>query len=291
MLRIVTVVFKNYLDLPDFYKSLCEKIEIPSELYIWDNSPSSLYNQRPRLEGSIPVRFLGNGENLGFGTGINNSCFEKAVNLNRSPNSFLILNPDTSLLDSISSEILKKWMSLGGIVGLGVFSDTEKKIRQASARSFPSVATGLTHRTGILTRIWPENPWSRKYLGQSLDPHEIQKVDWVSGCAIFSPAEIFKTLEGFDTHYFLYVEDVDLGQKSKALRLHVYFDPAVAVFHKGATSSKSSPLIADWYHHRGMLRYSWKWSGFWGRVFWPLKAAGILIRFFLRLGLRLAGTL
>jgi len=142
--------------------------------------------------------------------------------------------------------------------------------------------TSFTNREGLLTKIWPQNPWSQKYLGKNISDNNISKIDWVSGCALFISQKNWITLEGFDERYFLYVEDVDLGRKAAHLRIPVYYAPLVDVVHESRSSAKQQSAWSDAQHHLGSLKYFIKWSSLGEKAMIPFVALGLLCRFTLR---------
>lgn len=268
-----------------FLEGLNKNVKVPAEIYLIDNSPTADQENRPNFQSQIPLKILSSPNNIGFGAAINMAAnFQSELKLD-----LLILNPDAKLLDPISTDQLDSWRNLGGIVGLGVYDDPQKTSRQKSARAFPNLLTSIANRNGLLTRVWPNNPFSKKYLGENISITGPSKVDWVSGAAFFCAFETFQKIGGFDPAYFLYVEDVDFCRSAFELGIPVWFDPTVSVFHAGGNSSKFVPIRSDMYHHLGMLRYTWKWSNPLVRLAWPILAIGISIRFLFRLTLRPLG--
>jgi len=61
-------------------------------------------------------------------------------------------------------------------------------------------------------------------------------VDWVSGGALLIKKYAFEKLEGFDEHFFMYYEDVDLCFRAKKLGFSVIFWPAISFHHAAGKS-------------------------------------------------------
>ncbi len=281
-LRIVSVLYNNRDTLIDFLDSLERHIEFTSEIVLWDNANDSKYvdeylKNHPQFPHKIILK--GHEGNLGFSKAAN-----KAAQLKSSiePNGILFLNPDGFLASPITKKIFDEMLKLNALIGLRVFNDATKNFRQASARNFPGSLTALFGREGYLSRLWPQNPWSRKFLNSDIDPNKIQKVDWVSGCALFCPASLWKTLNGFDENYFLYVEDVDLGRKAQEQNIPVIYFPKIDVVHTIKGSSEGHSLWPDIYHHQGMWKFYLKWAGPKKYICAPFVALGIIFRFCLR---------
>lgn len=93
--------------------------------------------------------------------------------------------------------------------------------------------------------IWRDgSAWN---YGREDDPNRPQycfarQVDYVSGASIAVPAELWKTLGGFDRYYTpAYAEDADLCQRIRSLGLEVWFQSTSRVVHyEGKTSGTST---------------------------------------------------
>lgn len=282
VLRIIVVGFHSEAWWPALLLSLERYLHVPAELVAWDNDGRTRVFLEQWLVGRklrTPIVFAGDGRNLGFGASVNRAA---KLNTGRSATHFLLLNADSELASPIDEAALTLLKAGGGIKGLRLFDDAAKTRRQASARAFPSWMTSIAGREGFLRRVWPENPWSRQYLGASLATDVETRVDWVSGCGLFCSRGDWERLGGFDERFFMYAEDVDLGRRAKSLQIPVHYAPFVDVVHamRGSTGRRS--LRADLYHHRSMWAYYWKWASPVARLFAPFVAMGIFLRFAVR---------
>jgi N-acetylglucosaminyl-diphospho-decaprenol L-rhamnosyltransferase len=281
MLRIVIVIYKNQEEIPPLIESLKKCIRVPHEIVCVDNSPET---DRVGLEEKFKrnARYLiKSSENLGFARAANCGAFFLGGEHDK-VSQILFLNPDTVFLDTLTAQKYAEIEKLNGIVGFAVYNDTQKKIRQASARSFPGLLTALSNREGILTKLFPNNPLSRTYLGSDINASQVNSVDWVSGCALMISKRDFVRLGGFDERYFLYVEDVDLCRHAKTIGIPVFWYPSIAITHYTRKSSQKNPLRADFFHHLGMFKYFWKWSGVSKWLLAPWIFGGVFLRLFLR---------
>jgi N-acetylglucosaminyl-diphospho-decaprenol L-rhamnosyltransferase len=281
MLRIVIVIYKNQDEIPGLIESLRSCIKVPHEIVCVDNSPES---DRIGLEETFKKNALfliKSPKNLGFAKAANLGAFFKGGDYDK-VSQILFLNPDTIFLDTLTAQKYAEMEKLNGVVGFAVYNDTKKTQRQTSARSFPNLLTSISNREGILTRLFPKNKISQKYLRQDMNPQITNAVDWVSGCAVMVSKRDFTRLDGFDEGYFLYVEDVDFCRKAREANIPVFWFPGIGVTHFTRKSASKNPLRSDFFHHMGMLRYFWKWSGI---CKWPL-APLVLLGVFSRLSLR-----
>ena len=122
-----------------------------------------------------------------------------------------------------------------------------------SARLLPSVGRGIGH--ALFAAVWPSNPWTKAYR-QEKAPVE-RTAGWLSGSCFLMRREAFDSVKGFDERYFMYFEDVDLGDRlGRAGWLNVYVPTAEVVHTGGVSTSKpevSARMLAE--HHRSAYRY------------------------------------
>ena len=78
---------------------------------------------------------------------------------------------------------------------------------------------------------------------------------WLSGSCLLVRRAAFEQIGGFDERYFMYMEDVDLGDRlGKAGWLNVYVPSAEVLHHKGhATARESARNLAA--HHKSTYIY------------------------------------
>ncbi len=259
--------------------SLKKHISVPCDVVVWNNGgPSDLIEKHltEQSPSDFSVFLFQSKKNLGFAPGVNRAS---EVLPERSFDALLLLNSDAILLSSLDKTQFEALMNLNAVVGLKVYNDELKTHRQKSARSFPNVLTSVTSRQSILAKLFPKNPWTKKYLGNSLNENVLQKVDWVSGCALFCPIKIWKALGAFDEAYFFGVEDVDFGRKAQKSKIPVYFYPFLEVLHIGGLAATKRAWKSDFYHHLGMWNYFLKWSHPLSFFFGIFIFCGIFLRF------------
>jgi len=136
-----------------------------------------------------------------------------------------------------------------------------------SARSVPSLRNGVGH--ALLANLWVDNPWSRAYRNDAEEPVERRDAGWLSGSCVLVRRTAFTELGGFDTGFFMYFEDVDLGYRLGSSGYRNVYEPAARVVHTGAhsTTSDSARMISA--HHESARRFlNKKYAGWW---LWPVR--------------------
>ena len=102
---------------------------------------------------------------------------------------------------------------------------------------------------------------------EGLDKSKPTLVDWLSGCFLIIRRDFFENIEGFDSRFFMYFEDVDICRKARKFGLKTLFEPRVKIVHRGSyQSSRGKSLLnillfnkAARYHIISWLKYLYKW--------------------------------
>ena len=194
------------------------------------------------------VRLIVLPENIGFAAACNQGILASTGKY------CIFLNPDAR----VSPETVENMVHLAeenpriGIIGPRVLDEDGGSV-QPSYRSFPTTLTLFFHRFSILNRIFPNNPWRRRYLLLERPISEPTPVDWVSGCCMLVRRHVLNVLGGFDEQFFLYSEDVDLCLRARQAGWLTYYNPSTSVTHRIGGSSRSVRPIIE--RHRSIWRY------------------------------------
>lgn len=76
-----------------------------------------------------------------------------------------------------------------------------------------------------------------KYLCKDLDSTTPQLIDWAIGAAFFMSRDMYANLGGFDTDYFLYMEDEDMCLRSWKMNRPIIYVPESKMIHNHLRSS------------------------------------------------------
>ena len=139
-----------------------------------------------------------------------------------------LLNPDTTLLPGALERLvdfLDEHPEVGA-VGPRVWdldpsapernADPQHRTIQRSWRRFPTLSAALFHRHSVLARIWPSNPFTRRYINADRSPDTTQDTDWLSGCCLVVRSDVFADIGGLDERFPMFCEDVDLCRQIHA---------------------------------------------------------------------------
>lgn len=173
----------------------------------------------------------------------------------------LLLNPDTEVRLSALKEMVNFLDSNRGVGVLGCQIVNSDGQRQHSARSFPGFRTAVSGQYSLLNRIFPRNPWSKKYLGKELKLDKPTEADWVSGSCMLVRQEVFRKIGYLDNKFFMFVEDVDFCWRAKSAGWKIIYYPMVRIVHDAGQSvrQKKIKMLAE--HHKSMYYYYLKYYG------------------------------
>ena len=237
--------------LASIYQTL-QKISF--EVIVVDNSQNDPGMET--LKKSYPqIRFIQNTINVGFAKANN-----QAVKLTQGE-ALLFLNPDTILTDKAIEKMVAHLESNPDIGALGPKVFNTDGSLQYSCRHFPTLMTGFFNRYSLLSRWFPDNQYTVHYLMKDFSHDVNQEVNWLSGCCLMIPHSVFKKVAGFDEHYFLFNEDVDLCRTIQQHGFKVMYFPTAEITHHVSTSNSKVPVEIILKRHRGMKYYYRKHHG------------------------------
>ena len=126
---------------------------------------------------------------------------------------------------------------------------------QYSARAFPDAFTFLFNRYSLLTRLFPGNRFTRRYLLSDWDHASVRDVDWLSGACLMVRRAAIAEVGAMDERFFMFNEDVDWCRRMTLAGWGVTYVPTARVVHHiGASRKKVAPkVIVE--RHRGMIHY------------------------------------
>ena len=225
------------------------------EIVVVDNA-SADGSVRAAREARPDARVIANADNRGFAAAVNQGVRASSAEL------VALLNPDVELLGPLAADSPIARAALEthtGLVG-GRLVDRDGRFQEGfSVRALPTPAV-LAAEALLLNRLWPGNPWNRRWRAVGFDPARSQRCEQPAGAYWLFRREVFERLGGMDeTFHPLWFEDVDFCRRLRDAGLEAHFEPEPAARHAGAHSLRSLSARARhkaWY--RNLLRYSEK---------------------------------
>ncbi|MFC8380695.1 glycosyltransferase family 2 protein [Nocardia sp. NPDC056952] len=270
-LAVVTVTYSPGEHLEHFITTLADATSEKPQVILADNGST---DGVPELvaEANSHVTLLHTGGNIGYGGAINRAVAE----IDPSIEFVILANPDIRWgVDSIDKmlEAAARWPRAGAI---GPMVREPDGSIYPSARRVPGLADGAGH--AILGSVWPKNPWSMRYRQENEQISE-RVVGWLSGSCLLVRRAAFDTIDGFDSRYFMYMEDVDFGDRMGKAGWHNVFVPDAEVTHaKGHAAGKHPELMLP-AHHASAYRFQADRHPHWWQA--PLRGAlraGLAVR-------------
>jgi GT2 family glycosyltransferase len=186
---------------------------------------------------SLIIDLQKSSSNLGYGRG-NNLAFDISSKKDPCADFILVLNPDAFLsLDSLN-QALKKMSEHPEVGVLLPRFKSESGQDLYLAKRYPSIF--------ILFLRGFAPTWLKKLFQASIDAYDLKDmpsdhphVETVvgSGACFFMRKDIWASLGGFDSRFFLYFEDFDLTYRAKRITQVVY-EPSIEVVHLGGHTAK-----------------------------------------------------
>lgn len=217
--------------------------QYPLKLYIIDNNSTD--DTLKRLNGQEGIEIIKLNKNIGFGAAHN-----KILNLADSDYHFVI-NPDVTVSKDVFADIIGFLEENPDAVMAApkiLWGDGTEQQLPKSTPTFKYLFSGRLSKKVRQDYVWGDR--------QINEPTEI---DFCSGCFFCIRTKVFKDLGGFDTRYFMYLEDADLTIRAKTVG-KVFFLPDITVTHlweRGSAKNIKLFLI----HLISCFKFLAKWRG------------------------------
>jgi N-acetylglucosaminyl-diphospho-decaprenol L-rhamnosyltransferase len=223
--------------------SLVEGCTYPYEVVLADNGSA---DGSPEREAARPgVSLVRTGGNIGYGGAANLGARGAMTEF------LLICNPDLVFEAGSIDHLIDAARAHPEVGACGPAILAEDGALYPSARAQPTLAAGIGH--GVLGPIWPGNPWTRAYLAERKPVERV--AGWLSGACLLVRTKAWEEVGGFDPRYFMYFEDVDLGDRLARAGWSSRYVPEAHVTHVGGTTTARSPIAMQRAHHESAARY------------------------------------
>ncbi|BCQ10203.1 N-acetylglucosaminyl-diphospho-decaprenol L-rhamnosyltransferase [Mycobacterium heckeshornense] len=270
VLPVVTVTYSPGPHLERFLASLSLATDRPVRVLMADNGSTDGAPQAA-VERYPNVRLFDTGGNLGYGTAVNRAMARLADEGGAADEWVVVANPDVQWGPGSIDALLEAAARWPRAATLGPLIRDPDGAVYPSARHLPSLFRGGMH--AVVGPVWRNNPWSTAYRQERLEPTE-RPVGWLSGSCLLVRREAFEQVGGFDERYFMYFEDVDLGDRlAKAGWQNVYVPTAEVLHHQGHVTGTDPASSLAAHHKSTYIFLADRHSGWWrAPLRWAMRA-------------------
>lgn len=225
-----------------------------SEIIVVDNASQDGSGEMVRTQ-FLQVRLIQNSENVGFARA-NNQAIREA-----SGQYILLLNPDTEVLDSAISALVRYLDQHPTVGAVGPkMLNTDGTIQNC----FGTLPTVCAEVMGPYLLDEITKPWGRlgKHFWRTpINRGECLPVERVSFACTLVRREVLQELAGLDEAFLLYSEDYDFFKRMQQAGWQVLFCPSASVIHHWGASSRRRSEWAEVQLYRSKRQYYLKHHG------------------------------
>ncbi|MCR5296372.1 MAG: glycosyltransferase family 2 protein [Clostridiales bacterium] len=220
-------------------------------VYLVDNSPED--TTADRLKWAFPgVTVIPQKKNVGFGRANN------AVLPLLQSNYHLMMNPDVTFDPSLLRRMVSYMENHPNIAILTPrvlnTDGTEQYLPKKRISVHYLLGGYLENLGGIFRR------WRREFTMADREITIPIPVEFATGCFLLIRTDVFRQLEGFDPHFFLYQEDTDLSRRVLEEKLgSIVYHPDMCVTHRWARENTRT-FRGRMRQVRSVIRYFMKWG-------------------------------
>jgi N-acetylglucosaminyl-diphospho-decaprenol L-rhamnosyltransferase len=227
-----------------------------------DGTPQRIRELYPRVDLRCFSKNIGHTKSLNHGFALARGEF------------ILLLDPDTVLIDGCVERLIAFLRQRPDVYLAAPRTFNTDGSVQETARNLPGPLSGLLGRQSALTRLFPNNPISRRYLArQHRSATEPFAVEQIGGACMFFRRELLEKVGPWDERYFAYWVDTDWCCRLKAHGLPIFCIPAAQIVHHESNArGKRKSVHRIWLFHYGAWQFYTRW-----RTFGPWDPRSVLV--------------
>ena len=240
---------EKYLEkvIRDFYNT-----NLKVCLFLIDNSPADELKKLSSLYETIEYTWLP--ENIGFGKG-HNIAINKMLGKSKY---HVVLNPDIEFDKEVLPTLynfMEQNPDVGNVIPKVYYKTGEV---QPLCKLLPTPLTLFSRRFARYSFFTKK--FNHRYELEDFQYNDVIEVPNLSGCFMFIRNATLQQIGGFDEHFFLYLEDVDLNRRiGNVAKTMVY--PHVSIIHHFKKGSYQDFGLLK-HHIKSAIYYFNKWGWF-----------------------------
>ncbi len=224
-LTILIVTWNSWGDLQRCLESIRRAGAGELEVLVFDNGSSD--GTVDKLRAQYPeVRLEQSPVNLGLPPAVNRALAAARGDY------VMLLDVDTEVKPGTATRLLRFMEERPDVALAAPRIYTPEGAVERSARRLPSAMNGLFGRQSILSRLFPNNPYTRRYLvADRLDSREPYRVEQVSAACMFMRRTLIDEVGPWDEGYRCYWVDSDWCAQLKRAGKAIWCVPDVGIVH------------------------------------------------------------
>jgi hypothetical protein len=251
----LSIIVVNYNGGDRFVRCIASiyehRTETPIQVIISDNASADGSAERAAAQHP-EVELIRNGSNLGLCKAFNRGLATAHGHY------VLSLDNDTRVLPGALDELVRYLETNEKVGAAGGRLLNPDMTLQRTARGQPSAWNALFGRRSMLTKLFPGNPFTRRYLMmEHTDTDQPFEVDWSSLAALMVRRDVLASIGGLDEDYFVYWSDADLCARIRRRGWKICSVPSARIVHDeslaGRKGRQSTKMIIDF--HKGAYRH------------------------------------
>ncbi|KJR00419.1 glycosyltransferase family 2 protein [Gordonia sihwensis] len=245
---VVTVTYSSGDYLHNFLRTLTRASRETPEVIIADNGSTDGAPEQAAADHDN-VTLVHTGGNIGYGGAVNRGVAQ----IDEDIEFVVVANPDVEWSEGAIDGLLGAARRWPRAASLGPLITEPDGTVYPSARRVPDLISGTGH--AVLGTVWKSNPWTAAYRNDDAGLTE-RPVGWLSGSCLLLRRAAFDAIGGFDSRYFMFMEDVDLGDRLGRSGWLNVFVPSVSVMHAKSHSVSRHPEKMIPAHHASAYRFT-----------------------------------
>lgn len=235
---VVLVNYNGWQDTIVCINSIQRAVEVP-HIIVVDNGSSN--DSVKQLQAAFPaLDLIISPLNVGFSAG-NNLGIKKALRLGAKV--VYILNNDTEVDPQLFHRSYRYVAGKNRIAG--------GKIYYAKGYEFHAEHKG---RGDVLWYAGGYFDWTSvisRHVGVDEIDHaqhdQVKRVDFITGCFIAVPRQVFRKIGFLDEPFFLYLEDTDFCLHAQHSGIEVMYNPHLVLYHRNSSATVAGSPLVDYY--------------------------------------------
>lgn len=237
---VIIVNYNGWKDTVNCCQSIMKCKDRPVIFVVDNGSTDGSVEELRKLTG---IELIESDINLGFSGG-NNLGAKKAIS--RGAQVIYLLNNDTEVDSNLFYRSYRYVVHKNRIAGGKIyyakgyeFHDKDKNKGNVLWYAGGSIdwQTGFATHDGV----------DQEDVGQY---DKVCDVDFITGCFMAIPRQVWKKLGPLDERYFLYLEDAEYSLRALSRQVELRYNPGLIVYHRNSSSTVSGSALVDYYMTR-----------------------------------------